>query len=89
MFGLVVIQLYVKNNVIPIHINTKSTFWEIIIFFKTKENQKVAKVCIFQISVVFGLIEDRWLLIYASAIYHLQHVVLVEVYEDKSVPLWH
>ena len=47
----------------------------------------MAKVCIFQISVVFGLIEDRWLLIYASAIYHLQHVVLVEVYEDKSVPL--
>ena len=47
----------------------------------------MAKVFIFQISVVFGLIEDSWILINASAIYHLQHVVLLEVYEDKPVPL--
>lgn len=48
--------------------------------------RRVVLFCIFQISVMSGLIGDSWILTHASVFYLLQDVVLVEVYEDNPAP---
>ena len=64
-----------------LHDINRKFLWKI--FFKKQWKESLFFFTVLQISLMYSLMEDNWILISNSAFNLLQYVVLVEVYEEN------